>query len=85
MSVDSASRTLVRNSFFLAPGQPKKGAHTSFHKSQTSRSTMGFSCDGEKSCFNVWELVRWGLTSKGLIASLARGTLTLIVTVSLGT
>lgn len=31
MSVDSASRTLVRNSFFLAPGQPeiKEGARFS--------------------------------------------------------
>lgn len=28
MSVESASRTLVRNSCFLAPGQPKKKAHS---------------------------------------------------------
>lgn len=32
MSVDSASNTLVRNSFFLAPGQPeKKKGKTSSH------------------------------------------------------
>lgn len=30
MSVDSASRTLVRNSFFLAPGQPEKNQSVCF-------------------------------------------------------
>lgn len=40
MSVDSASNTLVRNSFFLAPGQPeKKKVETSFPISQNSQRT----------------------------------------------
>lgn len=40
MSVDSASRTLVRNSFFLAPGQPEKNeACVSSHTSQNSQGT----------------------------------------------
>ena len=47
MSVDSASSTLVRNSFFLAPGQPekkekKKQVQTSVHISQNSQSTADF-------------------------------------------
>lgn len=48
MSVDSASSTLVRNSRFLAPGQPGKKTSTDTVCFPELTEHSGFPCNGEK-------------------------------------